>query len=108
MARRLLFLCSQNKLRSPTAEAIFADHPGLEVDSAGLNHDAVVPLSPEQLAWADLILVMEKEHRQRLTRRFSRSLAGKRIAILNIPDDFEFMDPELIRLLRLRCRPYLP
>lgn len=48
--RKILFICSQNKLRSPTAETIFADTPGIEVDSAGLNHDAVVPLSPEQLA----------------------------------------------------------
>jgi predicted protein tyrosine phosphatase len=63
MYRRILFVCSQNKLRSPTAEAVFANHAAVEVDSAGLNHDAVVPLSPEQIEWADLILVMEKSHR---------------------------------------------
>lgn len=105
--KRILFLCSQNKLRSPTAEAIFAGHPGLEVDSAGLNHDAVQPLSEEQIAWADLILVMEKCHRNRLTRRFQSSLAGKRVVVLNIPDNYEFMDSELIRLLWSRCAPYL-
>ncbi|GAA5484632.1 low molecular weight protein tyrosine phosphatase family protein [Haloferula sargassicola] len=108
MARRILFLCSQNKLRSPTAEAIYAERAGIEVDSAGLNHDAEVPISPEQLAWADLIVVMEKEHRSRLTRRFSKHLAGKRIAVLNIPDDYDFMDPVLIGLLEKRCQPYLP
>ncbi len=59
MKKRILFLCSQNKLRSPTAEAVFADHPKVEVDSAGLNNDAEVPLSEEQVEWADLILVME-------------------------------------------------
>jgi predicted protein tyrosine phosphatase len=106
--RHLLFLCSQNKLRSPTAEAIFADHPGIEVDSAGLNHDAEVPLSPEQLDWADLILVMEKAQHNRLTRHFSAHLKGKRIAVLNIPDDYDCMQPELIQLLRLKCAPYLP
>ena len=58
---RILFVCSRNKLRSPTAETIFATHPEVEVDSAGLNDDAVVPLSPEQIEWADLILVMEKK-----------------------------------------------
>lgn len=106
--KRLLFLCSQNKLRSPTAEAIFADSEGIEVDSAGLNNDAVVPLSDEQIEWADVILVMEKVHRERLNRKFRHALAGKRIAVLNIPDDFEYMDEELIRLLKSRSRPYLP
>lgn len=105
--KRVLFLCSQNKLRSPTAETLFAGHRGVEVDSAGLNHDAVVPLSAEQVEWADLILVMEPAHRTRLTRHFRPSLAGKRVAVLNIPDDYEYMDPELIRLLRARCAPYL-
>ena len=84
------------------------NHPSVEVDSAGLNHDAEVPLSVEQLEWADLILVMEKEHRTRLNRRFRRHLGGKRIVVLGIPDDYEFMDPELIGLLKNRCARYLP
>lgn len=108
MPRRILFLCSQNKLRSPTAEAVFAGYPGVEVDSAGLNNDAIVPVSREQLEWADVILVMETAHRNRLTRKFHSSLAGKRIAVLNIPDNYECMDPELIALLKSRCLPYLP
>ncbi len=108
MKKRILFLCSQNKLRSPTAEAIFADHPKIEVDSAGLNHDAEVPLSEEQVQWADLIIVMEKVHRKRLNQKFKTVLAGKRIAVLNIPDDYDFMDPDLIALLKLRCANYIP
>jgi predicted protein tyrosine phosphatase len=106
--RRLLFLCSQNKLRSPTAEAVFADHPGIEVDSAGLNNDAEVPLCDEQIEWADIILVMGKGHRARLNRKFGHALAGKRIAVLNIPDDYEYMDAELVELLKTKCAQYLP
>jgi predicted protein tyrosine phosphatase len=106
--KKLLFICSQNKLRSPTAEAIFTGRPGLEVDSAGLNHDAEVPLSAEQLEWADLILVMEKAQRSRLNRNFGEFLGGKKVVVLNIPDDFECMDPELISLLESRCARYLP
>lgn len=106
--KRLLFICSQNKLRSPTAEAVFADHPGVEVDSAGLNNDAEVPLGDEQLEWADVILVMEKTHRARLNRNFSRALAGKRIAVLNIPDDYEYMQSELVEILKQKCAQYLP
>ena len=107
MKKRILFLCSQNKLRSPTAEAIFADHPKIEVDSAGLNHDAEIPLSEEQVEWADLIIVMEKVHRDRLNRKFKTVLAGKRVAVLNIPDDYDYMDPELIGLLKARCASYV-
>lgn len=106
--RRLLFICSQNKLRSPTAETIFAEYSGVEVDSAGLNHDAVVPLSTEQIEWADVVIVMEKEQRVRLNRKFKKDLGGKRIAVLNIPDNYEYMDEELIKLLKSRCQPYLP
>ncbi|MGL5020088.1 MAG: low molecular weight protein tyrosine phosphatase family protein [Luteolibacter sp.] len=108
MKKRILFLCSQNKLRSPTAEAVFAGHPAVEVDSAGLNNDAEVPLSEEQVEWADLILVMESTHRSRLNRKFGKSLAGKRVVVLNIPDDYDCMDPVLIDLLKKRCAPYIP
>ncbi|MBX3740819.1 MAG: low molecular weight protein tyrosine phosphatase family protein [Akkermansiaceae bacterium] len=107
-ARKLLFICSQNKLRSPTAETIFSDTPGIEVDSAGLNHDAIVPLSPEQLRWADLILVMESTHRNRLARHHSASLKGKRVVVLGIPDDYDYMDEELVRILKVKCARYLP
>lgn len=106
--KRLLFICSQNKLRSPTAEAVFANQSSVEVDSAGLNNDAEVTLSPEQIEWADVILVMEKAHRNRLNRKFREHLAGKRIAVLNIPDDYDYMDKDLIALLKLRCAPYIP
>jgi predicted protein tyrosine phosphatase len=104
----VLFLCSRNRLRSPTAEAIFSDHPAIEVDSAGLSSDAEIPVTLEQIEWADLIVVMEKVHRSRLNRKFGSALSRKRIAVLDIPDDYDYMDPELIRLLRLRCAPYLP
>jgi predicted protein tyrosine phosphatase len=108
MKKRILFLCSQNKLRSPTAEAIFSDHPSIEVDSAGLNNDAEVILTEEQVRWADLIIVMEKVHRKRLNLKFKKALAGKRIAVLDIPDDYDCMDPKLIALLKTRCAPYIP
>jgi len=103
--KRILFLCSQNKLRSPTAEAIFSDHPGIAVDSAGLNHDAVTPMSPEQLDWAETILVMKTAHRDRLNRKYLTHLKGKRIGVLNIPDAYDYMDERLVALLKPRCAP---
>ena len=106
--KNILFLCSKNKLRSPTAETIFADYPGIDVDSAGLSNGADVMLSEEQVEWADLILVMEKIHRTRLNQKFGHCLAGKQIGVLNIPDDYPYMDEDLIALLQNRCRHYLP
>ena len=100
---RVLFLCSKNRLRSPTAEHIFADHPDLETDSAGLNRDADVRLSDEQIEWADLIVAMEQTHRVKLTRDYSSALRGKRIVVLGIPDKYAFMDDGLISLLEQKC-----
>ena len=105
--KRILFLCSQNRLRSPTAEAVFSSHPDLEVDSAGLNSDAITPLSSEQLDWADTILVMEKSHLNRLNRKYRSHLKGKRIAVLGIPDEYEYMDEDLVALIKIRCAPYI-
>ena len=106
--KNVLFVCSQNRLRSPTAEQIFAIRPQIEVDSAGTNHDAENPLTSELIAWADLIFVMERTHRNKIQKRFRSALNGKRIVVLDIPDEYEFMDPGLIKLLEARMARYLP
>ncbi|HEY6094588.1 MAG TPA: low molecular weight protein tyrosine phosphatase family protein [Gallionellaceae bacterium] len=106
--KRILFICSQNRLRSPTAEQVFADHPGVECSSGGLNHDAENPVTPELVEWADLIFVMEKTHRNKLSAKFKRHLLDKRVVCLDIPDDYAFMDPVLVRLLQAKVARYLP
>lgn len=105
--KRALFICSQNRLRSPTAEQVFASWPDVETDSAGLGGDATVPLSSEQIAWATIIFVMEKAHRNRLSSKFKKYLDGKRVICLDIPDDYEYMQPELIRLLEGKAGRFL-
>ncbi len=107
MTRHILFICSQNRLRSPTAEQVFADRDRIETSSAGLNHDAENPVTPELLAWADVIFVMERAHRTKLSSRFKRYLDGKRVICLGIPDDYEYMDPALITLLEAKVPPHL-
>jgi predicted protein tyrosine phosphatase len=108
MAKNVLFICSQNRLRSPTAEQIFADWPGIECASAGLNHDADIPVSGEQLEWAHIIFVMEKAHRNKLSSRFKQHLKNAKVICLDIPDDFEYMDPTLIKLLKGKVPRFLP
>jgi len=105
---KVLFICSQNKLRSPTAEQVFSGYAGVEVASAGLNHDAEVPLSAELVEWADTIFVMEKAHRNKLRKKFHAQLKRQNIICLNIPDQFEYMDPALVRILESRVPRYLP
>lgn len=106
--KNILFVCIQNRLRSPTAEQVFSGRADLEVASAGTNHDAETPLSGEWVAWADLIVVMEKQHRSKVQRRFRASLRGARIICLDIPDDYAFMDPALVALLQTRLARHLP
>lgn len=104
---RVLFVCGRNRLRSPTAERVFSDRPELEVASAGLAHDSENPLTQDLIDWAEVILVMEPSHRSRLVARHRRRLGGKRVACLGIPDRYEFMDPELVRLLESKAPPHM-
>ena len=98
--KKILFICSQNKLRSPTAEQAFSKHERLDVRSAGLDKDAVNPLSSDDLEWADIVFVMEKSHKNKLSKKFKEFLRGKRVVTLNIPDEYDCMDPVLIPLLK--------
>lgn len=104
---KLLFVCSRNRLRSPTAEAVFAAYEGLEVDSAGLDRDAENPLSSDAIEWADIIFVMEKSHRNKLSKHFQPWLKQKRVVCLGIPDEYEYMEPALVELLKKKVLPLL-
>ena len=105
--KRVLFLCGRNRLRSPTAEHVFSAQAGIEVMSVGLDNDADVPCTPELLQWADTVFVMEKAHRSKLASRFKRHLKNARVICLDIPDNYEFMQPELVRLLHGRVDRHL-
>ncbi|MGH8353012.1 MAG: low molecular weight protein tyrosine phosphatase family protein [Pseudomonas sp.] len=105
--QRLLFICSQNRMRSPTAELLFRVQPNLETRSAGLGDEAEKPLTVAAMEWADLIFVMEETHKRKLTQRFARQLKGKRVICLDIPDIYAYMDPELIQLLLDKVSPFL-
>jgi predicted protein tyrosine phosphatase len=105
--KNVLFVCSGNRLRSPTAEQVFSTRRDIEVTSAGTNHDADNPLTKELVSWADIIFVMEKAHRTKLQKKFRDSLKAARVICLDIPDDYGFMDPELVKLLENRVSRYL-
>jgi predicted protein tyrosine phosphatase len=97
---RVLFVCSRNQWRSPTAETLYRRHPGLEVRSAGTSPNARHPVSIDDLDWADVILVMEEKHKSRLLASYRPSLVNTPIHVLDIPDDYRYMQPELIEILQ--------
>lgn len=105
---KILFVCSRNRRRSLTAETLFEDEPAWEVRSAGTEDGARIKVTPGHLGWADVIVVMEKRHKERLRQKYSDLLAEKACVCLFIADDYEFMDPELVVLLRDRMREHFP
>jgi predicted protein tyrosine phosphatase len=104
---KVLFVCSKNHWRSPTAEAIYRDDPRLEARSRGTASSARQTLRAADLALADLVLVMEDKHRSRLLAEFPGETKFLPIEILHIPDDYQFMDPELVELIRAAAEPII-
>jgi len=96
----VLFVCSRNQWRSPTAEQIWRKHPALSVRSAGTSPNARHPVSASDLQWAQIIFVMEEKHKSRLRTKFGRALENKPIHVLDILDEYKFMDPGLVEQLR--------
>jgi len=106
MKQNVLFICSRNQWRSPTAEQVYRKHPMLAVRSAGTSPNARRTVSPDDIGWASVILVMEEKHKSRLKAQFGRLLDGRAVHVLDIPDDYKYMDPELVEQLEL-CVPSL-
>lgn len=95
-------MCTVNYIRSATAHEIYRDDARFEVQSAGISTLARQPLTPELLAWADTIIVMENHHRQYIRRHFPAAYRQKRIRCLDLPDDYLYLEPQLIEVLRER------
>jgi predicted protein tyrosine phosphatase len=96
----LLFICTEHRQRSLTAEAVFSEYPGVEALSAGTNADAQTPLSGDLIEWADVIFVMENSHKAKVAAKYRDLLKDKRLVCLGIPDRYDYMQPELVALLK--------
>ena len=104
---RLLFVCSRNQWRSPTGEAIFRRAEGIEARSGGTSKSARRRVSADVIRWADLILVMEEKHSARLRAEFRQEVTCKQVHVLDIPDEYQFMDEDLIELIRDKTQPLI-
>ncbi len=103
---KVLFVCAMNKQRSVTAERLYRNDARFEVRSAGVRSESNRRVSEADLRWADVVFVMEREHKLWITMRF-QDLELPRIDVLDIPDEFEVMDPELQQILKSLLDPEL-
>ena len=103
----LLFVCSRNQWRSPTAEAIYRDDSRVSVRSRGTARAAKQTIRAADLAWAGLVLVMENKHRHRLLADYPGETRFLPIEALQISDDYQFLDPQLVELVRDAAEPII-
>jgi protein-tyrosine phosphatase len=115
----ILFVCSKNLSRSPTAEMIYKDHSGLNVKSAGTEsstgaeqfegseQSTAIELTAENINWSDLIFAMEEKHKQTMIEKFPFEIKQKKIIVLGIQDKYKFMDDELIEEIKIKVNKYI-
>ena len=103
----ILFVCSENKLRSPTGEEVFSRYEGVNAIGCGTNADAETPLSGDLIEWADIVFVMEQAHRNKVSKKFKDLLKDKKLICLDVADNYERMEPALVRLLERKVEKYV-
>jgi predicted protein tyrosine phosphatase len=103
----ILFICTGNRDRSPTAEEILEKDPAFSVRSAGTSKSAVTVVSIEDVQWADLIFVMEQKHKDRICAEFPRVAQYKTFHVLGISNDYKYMDPRLVEELKSKLSKIL-
>lgn len=105
--KKVLFVCSRNKWRSLTAETIYKNSSDFNVKSAGTENSARIKVNSKLLVWANLIFVMEKHHKEKLIMNFPSETQKANIIVLEIPDNYKFMDKELIEEIQNSVSRYL-
>lgn len=103
----VLFICSQNRWRSPTAEKIYERDQRVSVRSRGTSSNAHRTVRHADIHWADVVIVMEQKHKQRLRADFPNAFAAKQVHVLEIPDEYRYMDPQLVEILEAAIDPLL-
>ena len=103
----VLFICSRNRLRSPTAEKLFASRDGITTASAGTSEDAENVISADLIEWADIIFAMETVHKRKLNQKFASLLKTRRVVVLGIPDKYNYMDKALVASLNQKVPRHL-
>ena len=64
-------------------------------------------VSTEDIEWARYIFVMEQSHKKKLLQKFKPSIKNQSIICLGIPDNYEYMDKDLIRILENKVPQFI-
>lgn len=91
MKRKILFVCTGNIDRSPTAQKLYKNREDLEVKSAGISESAPNKLTKDLVNWADQIFAMENKHRDRIIGLYPKT--KRKIIVLDIPDNYNIENP---------------
>ncbi len=105
--KRILFVCTVNVMRSATAHQIYSNDLRFQVRSAGTHHSAGTVLSKELLDWAEMVVVMEERHLNFIRKTYPAIFKGKNIVCLDVPDNYDYMQAELVALLRDRFEEFV-
>jgi len=105
-SKRILFVCTGNIDRSPTAEYLLKAIKGYSVLSAGTWEHAPRRISQRLLDWADIIFAMEHSHKEAIMKL--KSDVENKIIVLDISDKYRKGDYELIKMLKAKLSKYLP
>ncbi|QYK52915.1 MAG: hypothetical protein KF824_11720 [Fimbriimonadaceae bacterium] len=104
---KILFVCGRNLRRSPTAERVFQNNPGLKVRSGGTSKSSPRKVTVRDIEWADIVCVMEERYAERLAQIYPEAMQSARVETLDIPDVYEFMEEELVELLKIQIKEIL-
>lgn len=109
-APRVLFVCSGGLLRSATAAHTFSADPyKWNTRSAASNKEyGLNPVNEALLFWAELICVMDFEHIELMqSLKINFDLYSHKVVDLHIPDDYSYMQPELVDILKWHVHNYV-
>jgi predicted protein tyrosine phosphatase len=104
ITKNMLFICRFNQMRSRTAEEVLSSEKQYRVRSAGTDRKAKCRITGDLLLWADMIFVMEDEQEAIIKENFPDHTFNKKIFLLDIPDNYYFMEPELVDLIKERVK----
>jgi predicted protein tyrosine phosphatase len=105
--KRVLFVCTQNKVRSLTAEHLYRGRPDLEVKSAGTATFAKNQLTEEVMRWADVVFVFDDSQVEVIAKRFGPDALGKMVICLGLADIYTYKSDALVLKLISKLDAYL-
>lgn len=102
--KKVLFICSMGILRSATAARLYAHK--YNTRSAGSWGDALIPITPMLLAWAEEIVFVNKENFENAVAEFGEEVFKETpTKVLDIPDRYPHMHPELQQAFKEQYEP---